>query len=179
MHFYKLNRKIDASEYSVSSLLNTYAINGKGIEIYRTSEYSDIIMDLIPERYRNDFFVRKMKINYNIPPHTDSYLTTTINFYIQPSNCITKFFDYADSSLGERKTNQTTGRTFKEEDLNFSCSFVAEKDDVYILNVSMPHSVMYLDKPPVDRIALTLQSEKYSFNEICEMLRETGYLDVS
>lgn len=178
MYFYKLNKKVNAGSFSEDRLINAYAINGKGISFYDVNGYDkDKLLSLIPERYRQDFFVREMKINYNIPPHTDSYVLATINFYIKTSNCETKFFEHLDAAHGVQMTTQTTGRTFKEEQLTFAGSFIAESDDVYILDVTKPHGVKSLDTNPVDRIVLVLQSKKYTFEETCAMLQETGYLD--
>jgi hypothetical protein len=73
-------------------------------------------------------------------------------------------------------TTQTTGRTFKEDDLELTGSFIAESGDAWLLDVSSPHSVKNLGTSPVDRIALVLQSSNYTFNQVYAMLQETGYI---
>lgn len=177
MQFTKLNKKFDVSKFTETTLINAYAINGKGIEFFNIEEYDkDLILSVIPERFRNDFFMREMKINYNIPPHTDSYVTATINFYVKAKNCETKFFKKVDSELGVRMTTQTTGRTFKEDQLEFTGSFIAETNEVWLLDVSNPHSVKSLSNDSVDRVAIVLQSTKYDFNQVYDMLVETGYI---
>lgn len=177
MQFVKLNKKFDIGNFTEKSLINEYAINGKGIAFYNIDDYNkDLILSVIPERFRSDFHMREMKINHSIPPHTDSYVCATINFYIKAMNCQTKFFKKVDSSLGVKMTTQTTGRTFKEDDLDFTESFVAESGDVWLLDVSSPHSVKNLGAEPVDRIAIVLQSTKYDFNQVYDMLVETGYI---
>jgi hypothetical protein len=120
--------------------------------------------------------MREMKINHNIPPHTDSYVTATINFYVKAENCETKFFKKVDDSFGVKMTTQTTGRTFKEDQLEFTGSFVAETNDVWLLDVSNPHSVKSLNNNEVDRVAIVLQSPKYNFEQLRTMLVETGNL---
>lgn len=177
MQFVKLNKKINVGKFTETTLINAYAINGKGISFYNIDDYNrDLILSIIPERFRNDFHMREMKINYNIPPHTDSYVTATINFYVKATDCETKFFKKADSGLGVKMTTQTTGRTFKEDQLEFTGSFVAETNDVWLLDVSHPHSVQSLSTNTVDRIAIVLQSPKYNFDQIHAMLVETGYI---
>jgi len=177
MQFIKLNKKFDVSNFTETSLINEYAIDGKGIGFYNIDNYNrELILSVIPERYRSEFFVREMKINYNIPPHTDSYISSSINFYVKAVNCQTNFFNKVDASQGVRMTTQTTGRTFSEENLEHTGSFVAESGDAWLLDVSSPHSVKNLGNNPVDRIALVLQSYKYNFNQCHDMLQETGYI---
>jgi hypothetical protein len=177
MQFVKLNKKFDVSNFTEISLRNEYAIKGKGIVFYDIINYNrDLILSVIPERYRHDFSVLEMKINYNIPPHTDSYVSASINFYVKAIDCQTNFYNKADDSLGVRMTAQTTGRTFSEENLEHSGSFIAESGDAWLLDVSSPHSVKNLSKMPVDRIALVLQSRKYNFDQVYDMLQETGYI---
>jgi hypothetical protein len=118
-----------------------------------------------------------MKINYNIPPHTDSYVYATINFYVKAINCQTNFFNKADYSLGVKMTTQTTGRTYSEENLEHTGSFVAESGDAWLLDVSSPHSVKNLGAGVVDRVALVLQSSNYTFDQVRSMLQETGYIN--
>lgn len=177
MQFAKLNKKFNVEKFTETKLINTYAIDGKGISLYNIDDYDkDLILSVIPERFRDDFFVREMKINYNIPPHTDSHVSATINFYVKAIDCKTNFYKKVDSDVGVKMTTQTTGRTFKETDLEFTGSFIAESGDAWLLNVSNPHSVKNIGTGPVDRIALVLQSYKYNFNQLYDMLQETGYV---
>lgn len=177
MQFIKLNKKVNVGEFTETNLINEYAINGKGISLYNIGNYNaDLILAVIPERFRSEFFVREMKINYNIPPHTDSHVSATINFYVKANDCKTNFYKKVENAVGVQMTTQTTGRTFKEDDLEFTGSFIAESGDVWLLDVSNPHSVKNINSNPIDRIALVLQSYKYNFEEVYSMLQETGYI---
>ena len=177
MQFVKLNKKFNVSNFTETNLINEYAINGKGIGFYNVDNYDkNLILSVIPERYRHEFLVREMKINYNIPPHTDSYMSASINFYVKAVDCQTNFYNKADASLGVKMTTQTTGRTFREENLEHVGSFIAESGDAWLLDVSSPHSVKNLGTAPVDRIALVLQSYNYNFDQVYAMLQETGYI---
>jgi len=177
MQFVKLNKKFNVGNFTETSLINAYAINGKGIEFYNVDDYDkELILSVIPERFRHEFIIREMKINHSIPPHTDSYITATINFYVKTSNCKTEFFKKVDAAEGVKMTTQTTGRTFDANKLEPTDSFIAEDDDVWLLDVSSPHSIKSLSTTPVDRIAISLQSPKYDFSQLYEMLRETGYI---
>lgn len=180
MKFAKLNKKFDVSNFTETTLINEYAIDGKGIGFYNIDNYNrNLILSVIPERHRHEFFVREMKINRNIPPHTDSYVYATINFYVKAMDCQTNFFNKVDASLGVKMTTQTTGRTFKENDLKHAGSFIAESGDAWLLDVSSPHSVKNLSAVPVDRIALVLQSSNYTFDQTYAMLQETGHISQS
>ena len=178
MQFIKLNKKFDVGNFTETTLINEYAINGKGIGFYNIDNYNkDLILSVIPERYRSEFVIREMKINYNIPPHTDSYMNASINFYVKAVDCQTNFYNKTDASLGVKMTTQTTGRTFKEDDLEHTGSFVAESGDAWLLDVSSPHSVKNLGTEVVDRVALVLQSSNYDFDDLYVMLQETGYIN--
>lgn len=177
MQFIRLNKTFNLGKFTETNLINAYAINGKGISLYDVDNYNkDLILSVIPERFRDDFFVREMKINYNIPPHTDSHVSATINFYVKALDCKTNFYKKVNSEVGVKMTTQTTGRTFKEDDLELTGSFIAESGDAWLLNVSNPHSVKNIGTEPVDRIALVLQSYKYNFDQILDMLRETNHI---
>lgn len=180
MQFIKLNKTFELGEFTETNLINAYAINGKGISLYNVDNYNkDLILSVIPERFRDDFFVREMKINYNIPPHTDSHVSATINFYVKAKDCKTNFYKNVDSEVGVKMTTQTTGRTFKEDDLELTGSFIAESNQAWLLDVSSPHSVKNIGSDTVDRIALVLQSYKYNFNQLYDMLQETGCIDLN
>jgi hypothetical protein len=180
MQFTKLNKKFNIGKFTETNLINEYAVNGKGIGFYNVDDYNkDLIFSVIPERFRDDFFVREMKINYNIPPHTDSHVSATINFYVKAIDCKTNFYKKVDRDIGVKMTTQTTGRTFKEDDLELTGSFIAESNEAWLLDVSNPHSVKNIGTTPVDRVALVLQSYKYDFNQLYAMLQETGYINLN
>lgn len=176
MQFVKLNKKINTS-YTDAGYFSSYAINGKGIFFHLVEDLDrDVIMDMIPEEYRDDFLVRLMKINASIPPHTDSYVKCGINIYVEPGNCETRFYNKDDSIAGERKTTQTTGRTFKEDELTLVSSFVAEQGDVYLLDILQPHSVKNLDTANTERLVIVIQSAKHDFDSVVTMLKQTEWI---
>ena len=176
MQFVKLNKRLDF-DYTDSGYCSSYSVNGKGIFYHTVTGYeSDVVMSMIPEEYRADFLVRLMKINASITPHTDNYVMCGINIYIDPGHCETRFYTKADTIEGERITTQTTGRRFKEEELEFASSFVAEKGDVYLLDISQPHSVKNLSGSPVERTVVVIQTNKHDFNAVIEMLKQTEWI---
>jgi hypothetical protein len=130
------------------------------------------ILDILPTKYHNLFTVSLMKINNEVPPHTDSGSKVVINFYIKAGNYKTSFYDgYAKSYQVE---NQTNGKVFEKDGLTALSSFVAKDGDIYCLNVDKIHGVDCLDLIPTERIAVCISSDSLSYDEVCNMLKETN-----
>ena len=164
------------------------------------------IYDIIPKKYQNNFFGSVMNMNFPIPPHIDDLnVKTTINFYIKTDNCITQFYKPNKNAREYRIDSQTTGCFFNANDLIQDNSFVAEDDDAFILDVTIPHAIWPLEPTNwpekininnfhpylmeslknknsnhsniwPDRNAYCMRTNKYYFKEVCDMLKETGNL---
>jgi len=187
MYLIKLKHNFDISDYVVNETFVSYGITDdtgfKGVKYSAIDTPSKLkIFSLIPEEYRQYFNISVMEINWTIPPHTDSNITATINFYIKTGNCTTHFYKLK-SEIKEPKipawkpSSQTTGRMFSLDDLDEVDKFNANPGEIYLLDVSKPHSVR---RPPdvmyVDRVAICLQSKKFNFNETIKLLEATGNL---
>jgi hypothetical protein len=169
--FIKLNKKICISEYEVRQHIVSY---GDRISYSEVSVPINDIFNLIPKRYHDDFVLRFMKITDNIPPHTDSGILSTINVYTKPDICKTIFYEIiTDNPKTMQVENQTNGKIFSLASLKEVGSFVAKKDEVWLLDVSSPHSVVSSSEV-IDRTAICLHSFKYGMNEVKEMLIETN-----
>ena len=183
MNFVKLKNKLHVNDYTIKSLIVSYGrkIDGntfKGIS-YSNVEFNnkDKIYNLIPEKFKKYFMIGIMEVNAQIPPHTDSKILSTINVYINTDNCLTQFYKFKNKHLDKTQIeNQTTGFLFKPEDLETTDNFVAEPNDAYLLNVSQPHAVIPQGASDIHRTAIVLQSGKFSFEEVIEMLKETDNL---
>jgi hypothetical protein len=117
-----------------------------------------------------------MTINARIPPHTDTEIVTTINFYIETDNCRTQF--YRPTTVEPRRyqiENQTDGYIFEETDLEPTGSFIAQPGEVWVLDVKSIHSVEPLGKIRL-RKAVTLGTHLHEYEAVVEMLKETGNL---
>ena len=84
MYFKKLDIKIDIPNYEVGKKQLEY-----GIDIdnkFNGLWYSDLKIteqiDLIPEKYKADFYLLFLEANSFILPHSDSGPTAVIKFYI-------------------------------------------------------------------------------------------------
>lgn len=182
MNFVKLKKNLDIGQYSIHETHSSYGliIDGTFRGIKYSSVKTDIeqqLFELIPEQHRCHFIVAAMEVNVKIPPHIDSKITATINFYIKTDNCLTQFY-----SLNTRKPktkqieNQTTGHLFEIEDLEEVDNFIAKPGEIWVLDVSKPHSVIPCEDGDINRVALCLQNRKFNFDEILELLKSTGNL---
>jgi hypothetical protein len=134
------------------------------------------LYDLVPMKYWSNFYTQLMHINTQIPPHTDSGIKFTINCYIKTDNCLTQFYKLNSNNPKITKLPmQTTGRIYDEADLIKTDSFIAKPNEVWVLDVSQPHAVFPLGEFK-ERVAITLSSMIYNYDDVCNMLHETGNL---
>jgi hypothetical protein len=176
--FIKLNKNIHIDEYTPKTSVISYV--GKIEYLTVSIPYNDVL-SLIPERYRDKFVVLVMKMTGPIGPHTDSGILSTINIYVNPDNCITKFYDIPENTEIDtiQVKNQTNGKVFNANQLLFYGSFVANTHEAWLLNVTKPHSVSSNKEglpTSVNRTAISIQSKYYSYEQVQEMLKETGYI---
>lgn len=176
MYFYKLKNKFSISMFDVKEETIYYGIKiGKkvvGLQYCNVEvPEKDFLLNVIPERYRKEAVLLSMGSNSYIPPHTDSMIKATINFYLRPDNCQTSFYKFKNTTEGFKKSNQTDGSMYNLSDLKLEDSFIAETGDAYLLDVSKPHSVKPLGRA-ADRFSLCLQFVDYNFENVLNMLKE-------
>jgi hypothetical protein len=136
----------------------------------------DEIFSIIPSEYRHKFYMNIMKINVYIPPHTDSFIKSTINLYIKPENYVTKFYDIKIDTPTTRKIeNQREGAIFDLKDLNFVEAFIANPYEIWALNVTKPHSVTPTEYKK-ERIAIVLGSE-LEYDVVYKMLKDNNQIE--
>ncbi len=145
----------------------------KGIEYFNINHSNtNSLFTVVPNQHRENFCLTLMKINTIIPPHTDTGILVTINFYIETDNCITQLYKFKGEPEKYQIENQKEGFIFNENDLEKTKSLVAEKYDAWVLDVSKPHSVSGGD----NRMAFSLATNTYTYDDVCNMLYETGNL---
>jgi hypothetical protein len=179
----KLKKTLDLKKFSLDKKFISYGkeINGEfqGLEYWTLFlENSSEILNIISEQYINDFSLSFLRINTSyVPPHTDSNILSTINFYIETEECTTTFFEFKNKNpVRHQLENQTTGYLFNESDLIESQKFVAKPNEIWLLDVSKPHSVVSSKSNFKERKAICLQSRVHNFNRVIEMLKETNIL---
>jgi hypothetical protein len=180
--FAKLNKTFETPLYAVTTGLKTFTginVNGerKGIDYKKIwSPDAEKLYSVIPRRYWKDFHLTIMTINTRIPPHTDTEIMSTINFYIETDNCRTQFYrPNTDNPRTYQIENQTNGYIYEDTDLETAGSFIANPGEVWVLDVKSIHSVEPLGEITL-RKAVTLGSYHYEYDVVVEMLKETGNL---
>ena len=142
-----------------------------GVITYYDAELSEgSVFDTIPKEYRSDFQLSVAKITDALPPHTDSQIKTSINFYIEPADYTTTFYTPEPKAVKRQVENQTDGYIFQEHELANRGSFKAKPGDAYLLGVDRVHSV----KGNGERTLLCLATDKHDFYDVLNMLVETG-----
>ena len=115
----------------------------------------------------------KLHNKKEIPPHTDSGVKSCINFYINTNNEETQFFSIINNGDTTQITNQTDGYIFNRKMLMLEDYFIAQNNEVYLLDVSKPHAIVSKEMH-INRNAITLQSTNYFFKDVYNMLLETN-----
>ena len=144
----------------------------KGIEYFDISFDTKNLLKIIPPQYQENFCVTLMKINSEVPPHTDTGIKVTINYYYDTGNCVTTFYKFKKEPKKYQIENQTNGYLFDEQALEQTGFFKARPYEAWILDVSQPHSV----KGGGNRVAISLATNTYNYEQVCNMLIETGTL---
>ena len=124
----------------------------------------------IPSRFHSDFCLSLLKITGPVPPHTDSEVKTSINFYLDPGNYVTTFYTPEPKAVKRQIENQTTGYIFQQSELANRGSFTAKAGDAYLLGVDRVHDV----QGSGERTLLCLATDKHDFYDVLHMLVETG-----
>ena len=102
------------------------------------------ILDLIPDSIRQYMMTTAMVINRTeIPAHIDNEIKVSINFYIETADATTYYHKIKNGTESSRVKlpNQTNGVIFLPECLDTVGEFTAEPGDVWVLDVTQPHSV--------------------------------------
>ena len=147
----------------------------EGISYYNLPDdiKSEILNSIIPDEHKHYFDVKLMIINKKeVPPHVDSGAMVAINFYLTTcGETITSFYkEIESSSINKTKIdNQTDGYMIDNKNLVNNFSFVAKKDEVWILDVKKPHSVKCELSNEI-RIAFNILSRDLSYESVCQKL---------
>jgi hypothetical protein len=152
-------------------------VDGKffGIEYLNVDTKKQIMDDIIPNEYHKFFFITLMRINREIPPHTDSDIKTTINLYIETENCVTKFYRFKNNSPQTKQVeNQSNGFIFDMEDLEETGSFISKPNEGWVLDVTQPHSVIPQSRFK-ERLAIAISTE-LQYDVVCDILKDKGHL---
>lgn len=76
-----------------------------------------------------------------ISPHIDHGITCALNFYVRSDNSITRFWRPKETAKASTFKGQNTSNIFSFDDVEQVGEFKANDGDVYLLDVTCPHSV--------------------------------------
>lgn len=175
MPFTKINTDIKILDFIQGQRSGGYGDNTtegfKGLQYYEVDTTArDAIFSLIPKNYRRHFNLSLMTANTDIAVHTDSGIFCCINFYIKPNNFKTSFYKVtSDNPMIKKIRYQTSGNVYRYEDISEIGSFIAEPNDVYLLDISKPHGVVRVDGGNEDRVAFTLSTEILTYKEVLDL----------
>jgi len=177
--FCKLKHNYVVDDYVVKdrqiSFGETVDGNFFGIEYLNIDTKKQIMNDIIPNEYHKFFFMTLMRINREIPPHTDSGIKSSINLYIQTENCTTKFFRFKTNNPKTKQVeNQSDGFIYDLQDLEEVGSFISRPNEAWVLDVTQPHSVIPQTNIK-ERLAVAISSE-LQYDVVCDILKDKGHL---
>jgi hypothetical protein len=176
MEFCRLANNFNIHDIHIIDEQMFFGDNGQGIGYYNIDfPQKGELMSIIPKEYHQHFTITLMKVNTEIPPHTDSGIKSTINFYIETGDCITQFYKVSNDVAKTKQVNgQSDGFVFDEKDLKETNSFVAQPGQAWLLDVTVPHSV----KPRgnfKERLAVAMSST-LCYDEVNQILTTAGQI---
>jgi hypothetical protein len=155
--FYTKLDSISPSLYKDFKNLGEQHSCGGGWTKYYNTDLSRNI--LLPDHLKHDFHLSYMTfIGDNALPHVDLGIGCRINIYLSENNCPTHFFKIKAEEFNKPKPvtcGDCTVEKFcagdcqcglKPTSLVLEDTFMAKRHDIYLLNVSKPHSVEGLSK---------------------------------
>jgi len=157
--FNNLNYVQGGKQISYGDVITYYDAEIAGSEVFLT----------IPPQYRSDFCLSLLKITGAVPPHTDSEVKTSINFYIEPGDYVTTFYTPEPKAVKRQIENQTNGYIFQHSELANRGFFKARPGDAYLLGIDRVHDV----QGSGERTVLCLATDKHDFYDVLGMLVET------
>ena len=170
--FAKLNKSFNVDNFTIDKEVISY----DRIKYNRVQDINhNNFYAVIPEIHRRFFRHTLMTITDDIVPHKDNGVLTSINFYIKTNGGLTNFYEFFPHNhpIVKYKT-QGNGVNYHPLQLKLCGSFVANDHDAYLLDVSKPHAVLFNVPKPIFRTAVVLQTPVFNFQQVFEMLKETG-----
>jgi hypothetical protein len=176
MEFCRLRSNFNIKDIEVKDEQMFFGENGQGIGYYHVDFPSKSeLMNIIPKEYQQHFTITLMKVNIEVPPHTDSGIKSTINFYVETGECTTQFYEFLEQKVETKQVSgQTDGFIYDEKDLKETNSFVAEPGTAWLLDVSVPHSVKP-GKNFKERLAVAMSST-LCYDDVKLILSKKGLL---
>jgi len=180
--YYTKLKPIDLALYENFKLLGTQYICAGTLSTYSHVDIDSSI--IIPEEYRQRFFLTHLAMRGKIVPHRDQGIQCKINIYLSENQATTRFYsgDYKELAKDcsgcnfEKFTAGECACSMKPNNLVLQDQFTAHPYDAYLINTTEIHSVEELsaDNP---RFVLNLTTSM-PYEEVYAMLKQYGLIDV-
>ena len=156
------------------------------ITVHRTeTEFQDHIKSKLPKSLRS--WIRNVRVIYitdSVPPHKDPSDHVCINYYLVTGNDSTTFWTATSDAqvLGvkvlssDAKTEQVLDLGYQLKDLSKECSFIANSNSCYLLNIGEVHSVDMEKDSKRKLIQLTFNFD-ISYNMVLNKCKELNLIE--
>jgi hypothetical protein len=144
--------------------------DGTGLFYYTAPEslISDV-KKLLPTILQNEAEVVLCKIYKGALPHKDHDCKCKINFYLRASNAKTVYFsDPSSDGYSFSNTDQHNRYDIKQHRLRKTNSFVAQDDEIYLIDTSKIHAVIMPES--LNRIIVSISFNR-TYDEILGILK--------
>ena len=106
-----------------------------------------------------------------IIPHRDhDNITCCINYYFESGNARTLFYESIDENKRWALPDEIENQMYNFDNIVETCSFTAENNSLYVLNVSKIHGV-FIDKTQIRKF-FSWQFTDKDFNQVCYLLEK-------
>jgi hypothetical protein len=103
-----------------------------------------------------------------VTPHRDKDISVSLNLYLETDNATTIYYKELNSDLSHTNYKNIQPHISPLENLVEVNRFIAEPNDLYLLNVNEIHGILKTTTSP--RTMITYRWAKYSFNQILHSL---------
>lgn len=167
MSFVKLKHTYEYMPHTIipkgaaDSFAGKYGLGVRHNTIWTPEPEKEKLYKVIPQRYWKDFQVTRMSINSLLLPHVDNDFITTINFYYEPGDYRTIFFN--------AKPGASSWKTEEDRHLGVSVGNMEEKDiDVEDLKSKVKEFVAEKQNMPTCE-EITYVDAVYAFDDVYEV----------
>lgn len=117
---------------------------GIGLRYYNVKEqYWTSLRDKLPTDLQTDvrIFYAEFRAPGSIVPHRDHGVISGLNYYFQPSDGITTWYNLKHPTEPYKYGNEQTSNLYKDEDVELVDQFVAQQNECYLLNIDKIHNI--------------------------------------
>lgn len=163
-----INPKNDWQKFKGETLYSQYISDSVILQYFSIHNEQEFI-----NQYRQNIFsIKPSRVSFAIIrgkgmllPHKDHGCQVSLNYYITADEDITNFYSTSNSNIsGIKYPGKIQSNIFNEKDLIKEDSFIANSNDLFLLNVSEIHSVEKINNSP--RMFITYSWDNVTYDEL-------------